>query len=358
MSAPMRRLALLRAAARLALCAAAVAFLPACGTTSLEAPDRPHYLLVHFTSERADGEQIHFATSRDGYRWTDLNASQPVLRSAIGDNGVRDPSIVRSPDGERFWILATDLRIANGKGWPAAMHAGSTNLVIWESTDLVNWSAPRLVDVAGAIPGAGCAWAPEAIHDEASDDYLVYWATISPADGVTKPRIYYSRTRDFVSFTPATLYIDRPGAAGLIDTQIVKVEDPQSRYRYYRASGDGQLTIEGANALLGTWDILGDLQPLGLTGKDVEGPILFRFAQSGEWGLWVDQYASRGGYLALTGNDLSRPATLRRMDAARIDYGASKKRHGSILNISREEYRRIQARWPAAAATTTTVNHS
>jgi hypothetical protein len=27
----------------------------------------------------------------------------------------------------------------------------------------VHWSEPRLVDVAGAIPNAGCAWAPEAM---------------------------------------------------------------------------------------------------------------------------------------------------------------------------------------------------
>ncbi len=311
--------------------------------------DRPNYLLAHFTSETTDGEQIYFATSQDGYRWTDLNGSKPVLRSTIGEQGVRDPAIVRSPRGDKFWILATDLRIASGKGWQAAMHKGSTKLMIWESTNLVDWSAPRLVDVAGAIPGAGNAWAPEAIYDESSGDYLVYWATISPAGGVTKPRIYYSRTRDFVSFTPATLYIDRPGTHGLIDTQIVKVDDPRSRYRYVRASGDGQLTLEGANALLDQWDILGDLRPLGLTGKDVEGPILFRIAQTGEWAMWVDQYARKAGYLALTSDDLSRPERFRRAEPDRIDYGRSKKRHGSILDISSDEYRRLLARWPVAA---------
>lgn len=350
---------MLPSAARMILYAASVTLLSACSTHGTVAAPRattaaqPNYLLVHFTSETVDGEQLYFATSQDGYRWTDLNKSKPVLRSTLGDGGVRDPAIVRSPDGDKFWILATDLRIANGKGWPAAMNQGSTKLVIWESFDLVNWSAPRLVDVAGAIPDAGCAWAPEAIFDEASGDYLVYWATISPADGITKPRIYSSRTRDFVSFTPAALYIDRPGTTGLIDTQIVRVDDPRARYRYVRASGDGQLTIEGATTLMGKWDILGDLKPLGLTGKDVEGPILFKIAQTGEWGMWVDQYARKGGYLALVSDDLSRPGRLRRVDAANVDYGQSKKRHGSILNITTEEYRRLQARWPAGSTSDT-----
>jgi len=347
---------MLPSASRIALCAlfsASVALLSACsapGTVAslrATAAAQPNYLLVHFTSETVDGEQLYFATSQDGYRWTDLNGSKPVLRSTLGDGGVRDPAIVRSPNGDRFWILATDLRIANGKGWPAAMNQGSTKLVIWESADLVNWSAPRLVDVAGAIPDAGCAWAPEAIYDEVRGDYLVYWATISPADGVTKPRIYSARTRDFVSFTPAALYIDRPGTTGLIDTQIVKVDDPNARYRYVRASGDGQLTVEGATTLTGTWNILGDLQPLGLTGKDVEGPILFKIAKTGEWGMWVDQYSRKGGYLALVSDDLSRPERFRRVDVASVDYGQSKKRHGSILNITTDEYGRLQARWAA-----------
>lgn len=347
---------MLRTAARIVLCTASVALLAACSAPATVAVPRataaaqPNYLLVHFTSETVDGEQLYFATSQDGYRWTDLNGSKPVLRSTLGDGGVRDPAIVRSPHGDRFWILATDLRIANGKGWPAAMNRGSTKLVIWESADLVNWSAPRLVDVAGTVSDAGCAWAPEAIYDEASGDYLVYWATISPADGVTKPRIYSSRTRDFVSFTPAALYIDRPGTTGLIDTQIVKVDDPKARYRYVRASGDGQLTVEGATTLMGKWNIVGDLQPLGLTGKDVEGPILFKIAQTGEWGMWVDQYARKGGYLALVSDDLSRPERFRRVDVANVDYGQSKKRHGSILNITADEYRRLQARWPVGSA--------
>lgn len=317
---------------------------------ALAATPYPDYLLVHFTDGRPDGEQIYFAASQDGYAWQDLNGSQPVMTSNVGDRGVRDPSIIRAKNG-MFYILATDLRIANGKGWDAAMHRASTSIVIFESPDLVNWSSARLVNIASAIPGAGCAWAPEAIYDERTGDYLIYWTTISPANGYDKGRIYYSRTRDFITFTPAQLYIDRPGEQGLIDTQIVETEHGTSKYRYYRASGDGQITIEGSNELSGRWERLGDLSSIGLTGKDVEGPILFHLTQSGGWGLWVDQYRSRGGYLALETRDMAKPETFQRADPARISYGATKKRHGSILNITEEEYRRVLAKWPAAPTT-------
>lgn len=308
------------------------------------------YLLVHFTGDTPDGEQLYFSTSHDGYHWSDLNDSRPVLVSKLGEKGVRDPSILRAVNG-KFYILATDLRMANGKGWDVAMHKGSTSLVIFESTNLVDWSAPRLVDVAGAIVDAGCAWAPEAIYDEEAGDYIVYWTTIGLMDGINKPRIYYSRTKDFVSFTPARLYIDRPGTVGLIDTQIVKADDPKSPYRYYRASGDGQITLEGANQLLGEWKRIGDLTSVGLTGKDVEGPILFRITQTGEWGLWVDQYAKNRGYLALTSPDLSKAENFRIVDSAKISLGASRKRHGSILNITADEYRAVLAKWPSKGAT-------
>lgn len=320
------------------------ALLTAAAAGAAKAPPHSAYLLVHFSHETADGEQIRFAVSEDGFRWTDLNGSRPVIRSDVGEKGLRDPSIIRLPD--RFVILATDLRIDNGKGWDVAMHRGSTSLVVFESTDLVHWSKPRLVDVAGAIPGAGCAWAPEAILDDKTGDYFVYWTTISDIDGINKPRIFYSRTKDFREFTPPRLYIDRPGKTGLIDTQIVKVDEPASPYRYYRASGDGQITFEGSQELLGPWTVLGDLRAVGLTGKDVEGPILFKLQQTGQWALWVDQYASARGYLALATRDLSRPATFKRIDAASVDYGSSKKRHGSMLNISTEELQRLRAAWP------------
>lgn len=308
------------------------------------------YLFVHFTGESPQGEQLYFAVSEDGMNWTDLNQSDPVLVSDLGDKGVRDPSIVRSPDGNKFYILATDLRIAAGKGWGAATTDGSTALVFWESPDLVNWSAPWIVDVASSIPEAGCAWAPEAIFDASRGEYFVYWATISPRDGVREARIYASWTKDFRTFTPPELYIERTGegvnAADIIDTQIVEVAG--AKHRYYRASRDAHITLEGADSLLGKWERIGDLSYLGYTARQVEGPILFGFNQSKMWGLLVDQYAASKGYLPLTTTDLDAPQGFQVLQSAGYSLGASRKRHGGILNITRHEYDALLARWPSA----------
>jgi hypothetical protein len=309
------------------------------------------YLMAHFTGESVNGEQVYLAHSTDGLRWADLNSGRPVLRSTVGTRGVRDPSIVRSPAGDRYWILATDLRIAGGTSWSDAANRGSTSLVVWESDDLVGWSAPRLIDVAAGIAGAGNAWAPEAIYNPATGDYVLYWATNSALRGVTKNRIWYVRTSDFRTFTEPRLYIDRGAGQGIIDTQIIEVPDGVGGYRYYRASADGHITIEGANSILGAWTTIGNLPHLGISngtggGNVVEGPTWVRFNGRSEWALWLDQHATGGGYMPVTSTNLGSTGNFRiRSDDS---LGGTRKRHGSILNLTAAEQDRVLGRWGAS----------
>lgn len=303
------------------------------------------YLMAHFTGEHSDGEQVYFAHSDDGMHWSDLNNGGLVLRSTIGTAGVRDPSLIRSPQGDRYWIIATDLRIASGTSWNDAANNGSTDLVVWESTDLVNWSAPRLLNVAGSIGDAGNAWAPEAIYDSASGDYVLYWATNSTRNGVKKHRIWYARTGDFRSTSAPQVYIDRPGTAGLIDTQIIEVPGGTGGRRYYRASRDDVITIEGANSILGQWTRLGDVAHLA-TG--VEGPMWAKFNGRNEWALWLDRYATGAGYMPLT---TANPASPQGYQApGGFDLGGTLKRHGSILNLTSTEEGRVLDRWASDSA--------
>ncbi|ONI93107.1 1,4-beta-xylanase [Saccharothrix sp. ALI-22-I] len=308
------------------------------------------YLMAHFTGEHAIGEQIYFTHSRDGLHWTELNNGAPVLLSTVGERGVRDPALVRSPAGDRYWIIATDLRMSgSGRSWSDASNNGSTSLVVWESTDLVNWSAPRLLDVAGGIPTAGDAWAPEAIHDPVSGDYVLYWATNATLNGVRKHRIHYVRTRDFRTLTAPQVYIERPGTQHIIDTQIVGSPTSVGGFRYYRASKDGQITVEGSNSILGSWTTIGNLSHMGLTAGQVEGPMWMQFNGRDEWALWLDN-AGGEGYLPVTSADLSSTQNFRRLS----DYslGTAHKRHGSVLNLTAVEESRVLAKW----GTTTPVN--
>lgn len=322
-----------------ALIAATLAAIPAAASAGPPTGrDYAGYLMVYFTDEWLDdGERIYFATSEDGLRWEDVNAGRPVLVSRLGEQGVRDPSVIRSPSGDKFYMLATDLRIASGKGWEAAVTNGSTSIIIWESPDLVNWSPARMVDIGAGIPQAGYVWAPEAIYDDSTGDYFVYWTTKSPLNGIVKGRIYYARTRDFKTFSPATLYIDRPGKEIVIDTQIMRLDDTAG-FKYVRVSGDG--TFEGSDRLLGEWTRIGDLSHLGLSG--VEGPILYRFNQPGKWGLLMDRNIAKQGYLPLESPDPTRAGSFQLVPEERYAFGKVKKRHGSVLNITGDELRALK----------------
>ena len=99
------------------------------------------YLFAYFKGEGlSQGEQIYFAVSRDGLHWTDLNDGNPVLVSSMGEKGLRDPFIMRSADGEKFYVIATDLKINGNGNWSAAQTTGSKSIMVWESSDLVHWS--------------------------------------------------------------------------------------------------------------------------------------------------------------------------------------------------------------------------
>ncbi|WP_217185625.1 glycoside hydrolase family 43 protein [Streptomyces sp. AC495_CC817] len=305
----------------------------------------PGYLMTHFIGEGATGQQIYFSHSADGLHWNDLNGGGMTLRSNVGTRGVRDPALVRSPGGDKYWIIATDLCIGCGQTWSQAINDGSRNLVVWESTDLVNWSQPWLLNVAGAIPDGRNAWAPEAIWNPATNDYVLYWATNVPLNGATKHRIFYARTSDFRTVTTPQTYIERPGTQELIDTQIVELPAGVGNYRYVRASGDGQITLEGSNSILGTWTNLGNLSGIGLTGSQVEGPMWMKFRDRNEWTLYLDQYASGRGYMPVMTTNPSSPGTYRIPASGSYSMGGTKKRHGSILNLTAAEESRVLTRW-------------
>jgi sucrose-6-phosphate hydrolase SacC (GH32 family) len=97
--------------------------------------------------------------------WTRVGNGGPVLTSNVGTRGVRDPSIIRSQDGRKFWIIATDLWVYP-EGWNVGdkyTTQGSRGIVVWESSDLKNWSGPNLRIVSPT--NAGMTWAPDAIWD-------------------------------------------------------------------------------------------------------------------------------------------------------------------------------------------------
>ena len=295
------------------------------------------YLFVTFKGEQTPmSEQVYFGVSADGRNWSALNGGGPVLVSTLGEHSVRDPFLIRSHDGKTFFLIATDLSIHLNNDWKRAVRAGSKSIVIWESADLVKWSEPRLVKVAA--DDAGCTWAPEAVYDEASGDYLVFWASTNASDDFAKHRIWAARTKDFKTFGKPFRFIDR--ATGVIDTTIVFENGT-----YYRFSKDEKfkaILMEKSAKLDGPWEEVPDFSLAKLVGY--EGPTCFVLDPAtadkpATWCLMLDHYAKGKGYEPFVTSDLSNGDFKPAEGEFRFPY---RFRHGSIVRLSPKERERVE----------------
>ena len=325
----------------------------------IEESDYTDYFFAYFAGEGySDGEQIYFASSQDGMNWDDLNNNNPILTSALGEKGVRDPFIIRSPEGDKFYLIATDLKINGGNGWDAAQNNGSQSLMIWESTDLVNWSDERMVEVSADI-GAGCTWAPEATYDAKTGEYVVYWASRTPEKD-TKQRLYYAKTRDFYTFTEPQLYIDYDQSS--IDTTMI--ENNGTYYRFTKNEG-GSTNSLGAKTktifLEKSDSVLGNFTQIASdslnSNQYVEGPTIFKLNQddtdgTDKWCLLVDDFGGSGYYPLVTTDLESGVFTKPESGTYKMP---SRARHGTPIRVTSEEYKKIMAAYSSPDTVTATA---
>lgn len=347
--------------------------------------DYEGYLFGHFIGEQeGNQEQIYFSLSDDGLNFKDLNNCEPVLKSTVGEKGVRDPYICRSKEGDRFFLIATDLSIYNRGGWFKnnqgyydASTTGSSNLVLWESDDLVNWGEPKLLPVAPA--NAGMAWAPEMVYYDEIGEYIIFFAS-SIMDPKTKMKakpnaIYYVTTRDFVNFSDTHIFIDNQSDPDgkireIIDTTVLKVGDT-----YYSASKDGDnAEANGGIRILKTKNLLDpaswvkvldldelglDISGLGIKGLDngdLEGPELFQYNKKDwtnpdipEYGIMMDRFQADLGYLPLKTSDFedvdNSKESWKVLSKNEYSFDKLKKRHGTIMRITKEEIMRLREKF-------------
>lgn len=226
----------------------------------MTATDNPFgYLLVHFI-EDPDGyaEKIYMDLS-DGdnpRRWIPLNDGKPILTSTIGTTGVRDPHIIRNPQTGTWYVIATDLRVFGGDnaGWFEWTRHASTNLIIWESDDLVHWGDPRMLDVSRKPDGThlelGMAWACECLwvpdyypegHEGGRGAFVMYWSSTifndddpDHTDDGVYCTVLWGTTTDFTqqTYEYGGVFIDTGGDS--IDTTMVQRPLPDGGVRTYR----------------------------------------------------------------------------------------------------------------------------
>jgi beta-xylosidase len=304
------------------------------------------YAFAYFTNNTRSGESIYFAASNgnNALSWKELNGAQPVLKSTFGTTGLRDPFIIRSHEGDTFYLIATDLSIGSGTSWGDAVKFGSRYLEVWESHDLKTWSEQRHVLVSPAE--AGNTWAPEAYYDEDIGAYVVFWASslYNSTDidrvGATYHRMLYATTRDFVTFSEPQIWQDV--GMSRIDSTALKSDDIY--YRFTKDEGAGEtgctdIIEEKSTSLRATsssWTTIDTCIGKKAGTQNVEGPTAFKSnpgdVNGDHFYLFVDEFTGRG-YIPLQTKNIASPnwtvpATYKLPPSPR---------HGTVLPITAAE---------------------
>ena len=232
----------------------------------------------------------------------------------------------------KFFIIATDLSVYNLKNnWTAAAQQGSKSIVVWESSDLVNWSEASLVKINN--DNAGCTWAPEACYDPEKDEYMVFWASVVSDDSYQKYRIYRSYTKDFKTFSAPELYIEEPNA--VIDTTIIDHEG--TYYRFTKNEAKSSITMQECTSLSGDWKDVANYNLGSMTGY--EGPTIYKLNGKNEWCLLLDYFSKSKGYKPFVTTDITKGEFTADSD---FSFDGTY-RHGTVMPITQAEYESLTA---------------
>ncbi|KAI2602714.1 glycoside hydrolase family 43 protein [Hypoxylon sp. NC1633] len=301
------------------------------------------YLISTF-SDDVPMVQFYLSDSTSASSFSFLNHGTPVLASTVGTKAVRDIFLATDSARSEYYLLATDLDVeVPGFSWDVATRQGSRSIVVWKSTNLVDWSDASLQTIE--TDTAGMAWAPSAVWDEATSQYYMFWSSrhFDPSDTehtgtATLDKIRYATTKDFVTFSEPADYLALPDTP-LIDQEFQYLGTPGAFARFLKNESISQIYQEiTSDGLFGTWTRVGDYVT---TDTPREGPASFAdIATPGVYHLFLDDYTE---YVPYQTSDIYS-ASWEASSTAGFPTGL---KHGSVTPLTQEEYDTIAAAYPA-----------
>ncbi|MGX5697807.1 immunoglobulin-like domain-containing protein [Agromyces soli] len=360
------------------------------------APDAG-YAAAYFKSD-GDEKIYQAATSgNDFFSFSPVNGGAAVITSTTDTKGLRDPYILRSHDGDKYYMVATDLCISCGTSWGAAQSSGSLKIEVWESVDLVHWTRTNGENTGITInqPAAGMTWAPEAYWDDELQSYVVFFASrlYSDASHTNTDKLYARMfsviTRDFTTFTAPPASWQDTGYAR-IDSTVTKIGDTYYRFTKNEEGGAAgpleagkDIFLERSKVLTApttasnwnadptqTWQLTDTHMTSLETGQSGEGPEIVKLNEgdpnnaSGDGYVFlVDNYGA-GGYRAFltTGAEIASSSQGDRL-SQRSSWNVrpvgglpASPRHGAFVSVPQTVLTAMHD-WTgiAAVASTTTV---
>lgn len=314
-----------------------VTSVPSLAMTAFAGTDNCKYLFAYFTGNTKYGQNVRFALSEDGYTFTALNNNEPVCTqtqsttSSTSAGYARDPYITRDPKGNGYYMVATDMD-ASG------MHSswsGDSCVYVWHSNNLVDWTQISNFDFRtfSGFENTIRAWAPQIIWDSTSNRWMMYLSiTVEPNWNV----MYYTYTTDFKTFTaPQKFEFSNGVYTGRIDADIV--EHNGKYYMYYKDETAAAVMLATADSLTGTYTPVKTVST-DLSKKAVEGNAMYQLGNSGTWVMMLDEY-SNGTFAYGTTTDF---VNFTKYTGSTSANSALTARHGSVMQITTEEYNRLK----------------
>jgi hypothetical protein len=250
---------------------------------------RPEKKVYFFTSfhEPAD-EGLRLLFSYDGYHWAELDTI--FLKPKVGiQHAMRDPSIAQGPDGT-FHLVWTS-------SWQGDLGFGYAS-----SKDLIRWSDQKFIPVMEFDTSTVNVWAPELYFEAETQKFYILWASTVPfkfekgmEDERNNHRIYYTTTRDFITFSETKLFFD-PGYS-VIDAVLVK-RAPQDYVLVFKDNTrpNRDLKVAFSENPQGPWKNISE----AFTGFLTEGPTVVEHRD--KWLIYYDSYGDRN-YKAVNTED-------------------------------------------------------
>ncbi|KAI5867882.1 glycoside hydrolase family 43 protein [Durotheca rogersii] len=312
-------------------------------TPPRQAPEYVGYLVSTF-SDPTPKVQFHLSNGNDALSFTFLNGGNPVLASDVGTKAVRDIFLATDSARSEYYLIATDLDVrAAGFSWDKATRHGSRGIVVWKSSNLVDWSGPSLQTVEPET--AGMVWAPSAVWDDQELLYYVFWASrhYDPSDTehtgtASLDRIRYATTRDFATFSEPKDYLAPPGIP-LIDQEFQYLGKPGAFARFFKDETVGRVYQEvTSDGLFGTWTRLE-----GYVHSDGQREGAASFADNltpGLYHLLLDDYTQ---YIPYETTDIYSQSW---KGSNRTGFPSGLK-HGSVTPVTQKEYDALIAAYGA-----------
>ena len=288
---------------------------------------------------------MFYGLSRDGYNFNTINNGNTVLESWVGKKCLRDPYIMQGQNG-KYYCIVTDMHSTEAPEW-----ANQSSIIIFESSNLINWQVCQHIDFKQFSGWEKCnrAWAPQAIWDPEYYNsktgeygaYMIYLALSVEGGGINMYKIYSTDLTDLIS-EPELLYVHAEGEND-IDSDIIYKDGMYYMYvkdETYGGKTQNKVFVVTSEHAGGPYSArINALPAKDPWGNDVgiEGSAIYKRMNEDKYNLVYDAF-NNGFFIMTETEDMVNFNQLDRRDYS-FDFTP---RHGYVITISKAEVDKLE----------------